>query len=141
MDAYSWDFGLFDYGSQLRRCRRLFHEFLNANAVSRFDKYLNKNTCRFLSRLAETPNDFLAHIRLSVFPRTVVIACPHLLPILSGTGALIMEMTYGMDIKSHEDKFLQAAERVVAIVGEAVEPGAFLVDTFPICLSPNSASL
>jgi len=49
-----------------------------------------------------------------------------------------MEMTYGMDIKSHEDKFLQAAERVVALIGETLEPGAFLVDTFPIRLSPNS---
>jgi len=66
MDVYSWDFNLFDYGSQLRRSRRLFHEFLNVNAVSRFDSYLDKNTCRFLSRLAETPDDFLGHTKLSV---------------------------------------------------------------------------
>jgi len=52
-----------------------------------------------------------------------------------------MEITYGMDIKSHEDKFLQAAERIVDLIGRAVEPGAFLVDTFPICLFPNSGSL
>ena len=52
-----------------------------------------------------------------------------------------MEMTYGMDIKSHEDKFLQAAERLVELVGETLEPGAFLVDIFPICLSPNSEFL
>jgi len=51
-----------------------------------------------------------------------------------------MEMTYGMDIKSHEDKFLQAAERLVELVGETLEPGAFLVDTFPIRSSPNSES-
>jgi len=63
------------YGSQLRRCRRLFHEFLNANAVSRFDNYLNKHTCRFLSRLAETPDDFLGHVQLSVLLFLVVIAC------------------------------------------------------------------
>ena len=70
MDVYSWDFNMFDYGSQLRRCRRLFHEFLGPHATSRFDNYLNKHTRRFLSRLAETPDDFLAHIRLSVLPRS-----------------------------------------------------------------------
>jgi len=137
MNVYTWDFASFGYGAQWRICRRLVHEFLNVNAVSRFDNHLNKHTCRFLSRLAETPAGFLGHIRLSVFPRTVVITCPHLLPILSATGALIMEMTYGMDIKSHEDKFLQAAERALHYVDSAMVPGAFLVDTFPICLSAD----
>jgi len=78
MDVYSWDFNMFDYGSQLRRCRRLFHEFLNANAVSRFDNYLNKHTRRFLSRLAETPDDFLGHAKLSVPLCLVFITSPAL---------------------------------------------------------------
>ena len=52
-----------------------------------------------------------------------------------------MEMTYGMEVESHENKYLQAAERVVALVAQTVEPGAFLVDIFPICLSPNSEFL
>jgi len=137
MDVYTWDFVSFGPGTQWRRCRRLFHEFLNVNAVSRFDNSLNKHSCRLLSRLAETPASFLGHVRLSVFLRTVVIACLHLLPILSGTGALIMEMTYGMDIKSHEDKFLQAAQRALGYLDSAMIPGAFLVDTFPICLSAD----
>ncbi|KAF9646067.1 cytochrome P450 [Thelephora ganbajun] len=113
MDVYSWDFALNGYGSRWRRCRKLFHEFLNVNAVSRFDNYLDKHTRRFLSRLAETPDNFLDHTQFV-------------------TGALVMEMTYGMDIKSHEDKFLQAAERAMGHLESAVVPGAFLVDTFPI---------
>jgi len=78
MDVYSWDFALMGYGSRWRRCRRLFHEFLNVNAVSRFDSYLNKHTCLFLSRLAETPDDFLGHTQLSVLLRSVVTVCPTL---------------------------------------------------------------
>ena len=49
-----------------------------------------------------------------------------------------MEMTFGMDIKSHEDKFLQASERALQHVQRAMIPGAFFVDTFPICLSLNT---
>ena len=44
-----------------------------------------------------------------------------------------MYLTYGFDIKSHEDPFLSAAERALAIIEEVTVPGAFLVDTFPIC--------
>lgn len=42
-------------------------------------------------------------------------------------------MTYGFDIKSHDDPFLAAAERALATIEEAAVPGAFLVDTLPIC--------
>lgn len=52
--------------------------------------------------------------------------------ISSVTGALIMEMTYGMDIKSHKDRFLQAAEHAMEHLEAAVVPGTFLVNTFPI---------
>jgi len=44
-----------------------------------------------------------------------------------------MYLTYGFDIKSHEDPFLSAAERALAIIEEVTVPGAFLVNTFPIC--------
>jgi len=68
MDVQSWNFGITSYGSQLKSCRRLFHEFLNANAVSKFDDYVNKHTCRLLSHLAETPADFMGHIQLLAPP-------------------------------------------------------------------------
>ena len=50
----------------------------------------------------------------------------------SVTGALVMEITYGLDIKSHEDKFLQTSEHAMEYIERAMVPGAFLVDTFPI---------
>lgn len=62
----------------------------------------------------------------------IVIVCPELTSTSSVTGALVMEMAYGMDIKSHKDKFLQAAEMATEHFEHAVTPGAFFVDTFPI---------
>ena len=50
----------------------------------------------------------------------------------SVTGALIMEITYGLDIKSHENEFLQSAQHAMKHADRAMVPGAFLVDTFPI---------
>jgi len=57
---------------------------------------------------------------------------PGIVPALSLTGALIMDITYGMDIKSHEDQFLQAAERAMGYAEKTMVPGAFLIDTVPI---------
>ena len=54
-------------------------------------------------------------------------------PSFSVTGALVMSLTYGFDIKSHEDPFLAAAERALHTIEAATVPGTFLVDTFPIC--------
>jgi hypothetical protein len=59
---------------------------------------------------------------------------PMAYPSPSTTGALIMDLTYGFDIKSHEDPFLSAVERALAIIEEVAVPGAFLVDVFPICM-------
>ena len=53
-------------------------------------------------------------------------------PSPSTNGALIMYLTYGFDIKSHEDPFLCAAERALAILEEVTAPGAFLVNALPI---------
>ena len=64
MGTYSWDLAIFGYGNQGRRARRLFHEFLNVGAVMNFDGYQYKYVYRFLSRLADTPDDFLDHAQL-----------------------------------------------------------------------------
>jgi len=51
---------------------------------------------------------------------------------------MIMDLTYGLDIKSHEDKFLQAAERAMERAKKTLIPGAFLVDTIPMRMSITS---
>ena len=66
MDVCSWSLFDFDYGSRLRRGRRLFHEFFSMKAITNFDDYQRKYAYRFLSRLAETPDKFLDHAQLYV---------------------------------------------------------------------------
>ena len=132
---YSWGLvSLVNYGSQWRRGRRLFHEFFNAKAVTAFDGHQRRYAHRFLSRLAQTPDEFLGHAQLCVPIHTKSSWTHTVLTLIfpSVTGALIMEITYGLDIKSHEDKFLQTAEHASEYINRVMVPGAFLVDTFPI---------
>ena len=44
-----------------------------------------------------------------------------------------MEMTYGMNIANSQDRFLRAAAEASEILAKAFIPGAFLVDTIPMC--------
>jgi len=48
-----------------------------------------------------------------------------------------MEMTYSMNIKSSEDRFLRAIVEASLVARRALVPGAFLVDILPICEFPN----
>ena len=48
-----------------------------------------------------------------------------------------MDITYSLNIKTAEDKFLRAVVEATKAVRAAVIPGAFLVDTFPICESAD----
>jgi hypothetical protein len=86
-----------------------------------------------MSRLSQTPEDFVAHAQLYVFRSDPAILPPRPISVFSSvTGALIMEITYGLNIESHEDKFLQTAEHAMEYIEKIMVPGAFLVDTFPI---------
>jgi cytochrome P450 len=64
MGQYSWSLALMEYGARWRNCRRLVYEFLNPKAVTNFDDYQRKHAYRFLSKLAESPEDFLDHAEL-----------------------------------------------------------------------------
>lgn len=66
MGLYSWNITGLEYGNKWRRGRRLFHEFFNMKAVASFDDYQRKHARRFVSRLSQTPEDFLDHAQLCV---------------------------------------------------------------------------
>ena len=50
-----------------------------------------------------------------------------------------MEMTYGVDIKSEDDRFLRVALEALEFVNKAGVPGAFLVDVIPIRASHKAS--
>lgn len=101
------------YGNQWRSCRKLLHEFLNPKVVANFDEYQRKHSHRLLLRLAESPEEFHDHIEFAV-------------------AALVMEMTYGLNIENNEDQFLRAAVEAVDSATIAMVPGKFLIDVIPM---------
>ena len=76
MDAGSWNMDVRRYRTEWKKGRRLFHEFFNMKAVTKFDDWQRKHAHRFLCRLSQTPEDFLAHAQLYTFPRILPLYHP-----------------------------------------------------------------
>jgi len=47
-------------------------------------------------------------------------------------GSLILNVAYGIDVRSAEDPYLKLVEESLEVLDKAAAPGAFLVDTLPI---------
>jgi hypothetical protein len=59
------------------------------------------------------------------------------------TGGIILEITYGYQVKGKEDPFIDIVTRAMDDFIDGTQPGKYLVDTFPFCecmLDQNIAS-
>jgi hypothetical protein len=59
---------------------------------------------------------------------------------LRSFGEAILAIIYDIHVESHEDVFVQNAEKAINAAQQAAIPGHFLVDVFPIRWLPSSFS-
>jgi hypothetical protein len=50
----------------------------------------------------------------------------------SNSASTIMNVTYGIEIADQDDRYITVAETALDGMAKAANPGAFLVDIFPI---------
>ncbi|KAJ7708648.1 cytochrome P450 [Mycena rosella] len=107
VELMGWDFSIGE-----RAHRKLFHEAFNVNAVKQFHPQERVAAHRLLRRILNDPKDIMQHFR-------------HL------AAGLIMDVTYGIDIRSPGDPYTTLAEEAMYGVSIATLPGRFLVNTIP----------
>jgi cytochrome P450 len=105
--------GLSDYGTHWRQMRKIAHRYLNKTVISRFHPTQLKQSRFFLQCLLDNPTSFRQGFRLA-----------------AAKG--IMKTTYGLDIESWNDRFLALSQSGITRLGEAIIPGAYLVDILPL---------
>lgn len=52
---------------------------------------------------------------------------------ISMAGSVIMDISYGLDIRTHNDPYLERAQGALDIIDQAGNPGSWLVDLIPAC--------
>ncbi|KAJ7619871.1 cytochrome P450 [Mycena rosella] len=108
----TWAIGFMRYGDSWRAHRKIFHEAFNVGAVKQFQPQERAAAHALLRRMLHDPRDTMEHFR-------------HM------AGALIMNVTYGIDVDSSDTKYIELGEEVMQGLVIASVPGRFLVDVMP----------
>ncbi|KAJ2934354.1 hypothetical protein H1R20_g2712, partial [Candolleomyces eurysporus] len=108
----TYSFAMRNYGQEWRHDRRVFHQYLNHNAVVQYHPIMEQEAFNLLRRLSETPADFRDHVRFTL-------------------GSVIMRVAYGFDDTETNRRLVTDAEKLVQSFTEAIVPGRYLVNSFP----------
>ncbi|KAJ7836430.1 cytochrome P450, partial [Mycena leptocephala] len=109
-ELMGWDFSIGLFSSYPRGHRKMLHEAFNVGAVKQFQPQELAATHELLRRILEDPHDLMKHFR-------------HMI------GALVMDITYGIRVRSCDDPYIDIAKEAMHGLSVASIPGAFLVDT------------
>ncbi|KAI9453322.1 CyP450 monooxygenase [Lactarius psammicola] len=99
--GFGWSLGFTPYNEWWKHSRRLFHKHFQPSAVPQFRPKKLKAAHGFLQKLLEV------------------------------AGSTILDIAYGLDIRTSDDPYLKRAEECLAILDKAGNPGSFLVDIIP----------
>ncbi|KAJ7307804.1 cytochrome P450 [Mycena albidolilacea] len=103
-------FTLLPYGESFRRQLGAFHQMLEPRAVGGYQTLQLTMSLRLLKDMAKAPTEFFKHIPR--FPASLVFA-----------------LSFGRELKEHD---LAEVQKILADFVFDINPGAHLVDTFPM---------
>jgi cytochrome P450 len=110
--GFGWSLGFTPYNEWWKHSRRLFHKHFQPSAVPQFRPKKIKAAHGFLQKLLDSPEHFHEHMQLMA-------------------GSTILDIAYGLDIRTSDDPYLKRAEECLKIIDKAGNPGSFLVDILP----------
>ncbi|KAF5329266.1 hypothetical protein D9619_009011 [Psilocybe cf. subviscida] len=100
-------------GPRFRKHRRFINQVFNHRAIAAFRPLQEKEILTLLEGMLDNPDAFVDHFRRYA-------------------AATILKITYGHDIVSVDDLFVQLAERAGTLTVETGTPAANMVDFFPV---------
>ncbi|KAL0572343.1 hypothetical protein V5O48_009614 [Marasmius crinis-equi] len=114
VELMGWDkdFIVLPYGNEWKIRRKLFHQEFPHNNAARHEAQELKVNRVLLKNLVRDPENYRDHIR-------------HM------SGALIILVTYGLDVKPEDDPVIGVAEQALDAFLYALNPGTFAVDALP----------
>ncbi|THU99237.1 cytochrome P450 [Dendrothele bispora CBS 962.96] len=110
--GYEWSFTTMPYGPRWSALRRLVTREFNANLPERYEPQAEKAVYTMIEKLLDDPANLVRHIR-------------HM------TATVIMDVTYGIKVRSSDDPYVKEAEEGVEGFVSAAIPGTFWLDYFP----------
>ncbi|KAF7346479.1 Cytochrome p450 [Mycena sanguinolenta] len=110
--GWGFNFSFMSRTNKWRERRRLFHQHFRPDAAAAYRPVQLSKIQDLLRGLLYTPEDFAVHIKTLA-------------------AAIILDMVYGYDVKSMQDRFVHLTEEAVQRLCDVVLPGSSIVNTFP----------
>ncbi|KAF4605998.1 hypothetical protein EYR38_000043 [Pleurotus pulmonarius] len=111
--GWEWAVAHMPEGDDWRQHRRLFQQNLNPSSIPNFQPQVIKFSRRLLLSLLDSPEGFMDHVRHFV-------------------GAVLMDLSHGIQTRGQDDPYINVVEQALQGLIQAIVPGRFLVETFPI---------
>ncbi|KAH9850081.1 cytochrome P450 [Lenzites betulinus] len=104
---------LLPYGNKFREYRRLISQLIGSKkSVERFGPLIQNKTEDFVIDMYKEPLDRVKHIQKCA-------------------GAIILMMSHGYEVQSHNDPFVKTVDEAMEQFSVATSPSMFLVNIFP----------
>ncbi|KAF8492582.1 cytochrome P450 [Russula emetica] len=112
MMKWEWNVGLGNCTESWRLARKLLDRGLRPAGIAAYRPLLQTKAYSLLSQVLAKPDDLEAHLnRLS--------------------GSVVLALGYGYEVEKLNDRTVQAAKRMLQLMGETALPGALLVNVLP----------
>jgi hypothetical protein len=113
----------------MRSQRKLAHQVFHPTASKNLRPHALKAAHSLLRRQLERPGDIMGNLHQFV-PLFFIVN--YLLTAPSMAADAIMLITYGLEMQSDNDPYIEVSDYAIHLVQKAAIPGAFLVDLFPV---------
>jgi cytochrome P450 len=129
-----WSVLLARYGEHWRFRRKIVERSFRPGSLSAYRAMQETRARVLVTRLLQSPQEWITHIELSAFSLFVHISfLNHTFHFPSFQGEQLLAMTYGYEAKGHHDRTIEAARKLSDLGTRASLPGSLLVNEFPFC--------
>ncbi|EKM49676.1 uncharacterized protein PHACADRAFT_265238 [Phanerochaete carnosa HHB-10118-sp] len=111
--GWAWDISFMPYDDTWKLARKLFTRHYRAGAAVRYRDEETRCARELLADILQNDVQLFEHTRLAF-------------------GKLIMNVTYGIDVKSADDKYIKNAQKALYAITATGNVGTYLVDSIPL---------
>ncbi|KAI0027362.1 cytochrome P450 [Vararia minispora EC-137] len=114
-------------GREWRERRRVFEDHFKPAATRKYRHVQTQKIVNLLKCIVDKPDGIDDHTR-----EHVLFSLYYCSLFTAYTGAIILDVVYGYDVKTRDDHFIKINEDVMSILPYLTLPGALIVNTLPI---------
>ncbi|KAI0041989.1 cytochrome P450 [Auriscalpium vulgare] len=110
--GFDWELAFMRFGDGWRRLRAQFHTHFQPAAAVRYRVTEARAVHDLLRRLHDSPDEFMQHLK-------------HM------SGEIFMSIGYGIQVESHNDPFVNTADKALQALAVAGSPRGLILDLLP----------